>query len=130
LTSLGSSPLKQKVKIEKVLTRPKVTIGGLTGCSEELNHELENIPEEFLEQAEIQIKYAGYIRKERELAEKMMRLDEIIIPVNFDFENIKALSSEAREKLTKIRPKSLGQASRISGVSPADISILMVYMGR
>ncbi|MCB0841087.1 MAG: tRNA uridine-5-carboxymethylaminomethyl(34) synthesis enzyme MnmG, partial [Bacteroidetes bacterium] len=130
LTSLGSSPLKQKVKVEKVLARPNVTISGLTHCSEELNTELKNIPEEYLEQAEIQIKYAGYIKKEKDLAEKMMRLDEIIIPENFEFAKIKALSAEAREKLKKIQPKSLGQASRISGVSPADISILMVYMGR
>ena len=130
LASIGSSPLKQKVKTDKVLSRPKVTIGALVECSQDLNSELENIDNEFLEQAEIQIKYAGYIKKERDLAEKMMRFDEIIIPGNFDFENIKALSSEAREKLKKIQPKSLGQASRISGVSPADISILMVYMGR
>lgn len=130
LSSLSSSPLKQKVKAIKVLTRPKVKLTELAPCSEELNEVIDAMDREAVEQAEIQIKYEGYIKKESELANKMMRLDEISIPINFDFSKIKALSSEAREKLINLKPKSLGQASRISGVSPADVSILMVYMGR
>ena len=76
------------------------------------------------------MKYAGYIRKERELAEKMIRLDDIKLPAGFDYHDIKALSYEGREKLNRSKPASLGQASRISGVTPADISVLMVYIGR
>ncbi|MCL4150404.1 UNVERIFIED_CONTAM: hypothetical protein GTU68_062634 [Idotea baltica] len=128
--SPDSSPLKQKVKAASVLARPHVSIEGLIHNSESLQHGLNELDKEELEQVEIQVKYAGYIQKEQDLAEKMMRLDEITIPNNFDFLKITALSSEAREKLNQMRPSSLGQASRISGVSPADISILMVYMGR
>lgn len=130
LESVGTTPLKQKIKAINVLTRPQVDMGGLIAASGELNEKLSQLDQEYLEQAQIQIKYAGYIQKEQELAQKMMRLDEIQIPGNFDYANIKALSSEAREKLSKIKPQSLGQASRVSGVSPADISVLMVYMGR
>ncbi|MEM7372217.1 MAG: tRNA uridine-5-carboxymethylaminomethyl(34) synthesis enzyme MnmG [Bacteroidota bacterium] len=130
LESVGSSKLKQKVKALSVLTRPKVKISGLVQNSSKLSEELENVSDEFLTQAEIQIKYEGYIRKERALAEKMMRLDEILIPEKFDFRNITSLSAEAREKLTKAQPKNLGQASRISGVSPSDVSVLMIFMGR
>ena len=130
LQSLDSSPLKQKVKAQQVLARPHVTLEGLTDNSKLLKSEIGESQSEHLEQAEIQIKYEGYIRKERELAQKMMRLDEISIPDNFDYFNISALSAEAIEKLSTIKPQSLGQASRISGVSPADISILMIYMGR
>ena len=130
LTSLNSSPLKQKVKASSILARPHVSINGLIQSSEILKSELEELETEELEQIEIQVKYAGYIQKEQDLANKMMRLDEIMIPGNFDFLKINSLSSEAREKLHQAKPSSLGQASRISGVSPADISILMVYMGR
>ena len=130
LQSLNSSPLKQKVKAQQVLARPGVSLKELTENSELLKTEIGGSVVEHLEQAEIQIKYEGYIRKERELAQKMMRLDEISIPDNFNYSNISALSAEAKEKLSRIKPQSLGQASRISGVSPADISVLMVYMGR
>lgn len=130
LETVGSSKLKQKVKALSVLTRPKVKISGLIESSPKLSEELKNVQVEFLDQAEIQIKYEGYIKKERALAEKMMRLDEILIPEQFDFQNLSSLSSEGREKLAKARPKNLGQASRISGVSPSDISVLMVFMGR
>ena len=130
LNSVGSSALKQKVKAASVLSRPKVKLKELSQCSKVLTDGILDMSEEEVEQAEIQIKYEGYIRKEKELAEKIMRLDEIYLPDNFDFGNIKALSAEGREKLSRLRPKSLGQASRISGVSPADISVLMVYIGR
>ena len=130
LVSVGSSPLKQKVKAISVLTRPKVKLGKLSSISKKLSLGISEMETEDIEQAEIQIKYEGYIRKEKELAEKIMRLDEVSLPDNFDFGKIKALSSEGREKLMQMRPKSIGQASRISGVSPADISVLMVYIGR
>ena len=83
-----------------------------------------------MEEAEILIKYEGYVEKEREIAERINKLEEIILYEDFDYHKIKSLSSEAREKLTKIKPRTLGQASRISGVSPSDISVLMVYLGR
>ncbi|MEL6592962.1 MAG: FAD-dependent oxidoreductase, partial [Bacteroidota bacterium] len=130
LQQAGTSPLKQKVKAISLLTRPQVNLAGLTKELESLQEVTASVNEEVFEQAEIQVKYEGYIRKERELAEKMMRLDEIVIPEKFNFNNIQALSAESREKLSNMRPQSLGQASRISGVSPADISVLMIYMGR
>lgn len=130
LDELGTSGLKQKVKAHSVLTRPQVKIDGLIENSLALSQELSEMPDEFLSQVEIQIKYEGYIHKERELAKRMMRLDEIMIPEKFDFSNISSLSSEGREKLDQIKPKNLGQASRISGVSASDISVLMVFMGR
>ncbi len=130
LVSIGSSPLKQKMKAVAILTRPKVSLDALIDHSPELKKASEGVEEEVKSQSEIQVKYSGYIKKEKELAEKMMRLDEINIPEEFDFHRLSSLSSESREKLSKMKPKSLGQASRISGVSPADISVLMVYMGR
>ena len=86
--------------------------------------------EEIIEEAEILVKYENYIQKEMEIANKMSKLDHIILHNDFDYKNLKSLSFEAREKLSKIRPTTIGQASRISGVSPADISILIVYLGR
>lgn len=126
----GSAPLKQKVKAVNVLTRPKINLSVLKAGSEVLNEKLEGVEAEVQEQAEIQIKYAGYIRKEREMAEKMIRLDDIPLPESFNYKGITALSWEGREKLSRSKPRSLGQASRISGVTPADISVLMVFMGR
>lgn len=130
LKSVGSSRLKQKVKAISILSRPQVKLIEMLENVSSLKETLEHENVEILEQAEIQIKYAGYIRKEKELALKMMRMDEVLIPENFNYLKIKALSSEAREKLHNSKPKSLGQASRISGVSPADISVLMIFMGR
>lgn len=130
LESLGSSPLKQKFKAEKVLTRPQVNLQNLIKVSDHLRAEFADLDTDVLEQAEIQAKYAGYIVKERELAEKMMRLDEISIPTSFDFARLTSLSAEGREKLSDMKPSNLGQASRISGVTPADISVLLVFMGR
>lgn len=130
LTSINSAPLRQKMKAAQVITRPHVTLAGLVEHVPELRDVVEKFDSETKEQAEIQLKYAGYIQKEKDLADKMMRLDTIRIPEKFDFSAISSLSSEAREKLEKMKPSSLGQASRISGVSPSDISVLMVFMGR
>ncbi|MEL6671515.1 MAG: tRNA uridine-5-carboxymethylaminomethyl(34) synthesis enzyme MnmG [Bacteroidota bacterium] len=130
LEEIGTSPLKQKVKAATVLARPQVKLQPMLAHEADLQQAMADLDEIALEQVEIRVKYAGYIRKERELAEKMMRLDEISIPDNFSFQDITSISAEAREKLAQVKPNSLGQASRISGVSPADISVLMVYMGR
>lgn len=89
-----------------------------------------NLDSEIIEQAEIQVKYAGYIEKEKNHADKVNRLEDVMIPSNFDFDKIKSISIEARQKLNKIRPTTIAQASRISGVSPSDISVLLIYMGR
>jgi len=92
--------------------------------------EVDNFDQEILEQAEIQVKYAGYIEKEKNNADKINRLENVRIPETFDYDKIKSLSYEAKEKLKKIRPITISQASRISGISPADISVLLIYMGR
>jgi tRNA uridine 5-carboxymethylaminomethyl modification enzyme len=96
----------------------------------ELKNELHNFETEILEQAEIQLKYDTYIEKEKELVLKMSQLENLIIPDSFNYNKLSSLSNEARQKFTKIQPKTLGQASRISGVNPSDIQILMLYMGR
>ncbi|MDB4286123.1 tRNA uridine-5-carboxymethylaminomethyl(34) synthesis enzyme MnmG [bacterium] len=130
LDSLDSSPLKQKVKAASVIIRPKITIEGILNHSDDLKKSISEVSENAKEQAEIQLKYAGYIEKEKNMAEKMMRLDEVLLPDKFDFHKLSSLSAESREKLTKQRPKNLGQASRISGVSASDISVLIVHIGR
>lgn len=130
LEAKGSSPLKQKVKAESVITRPGITMQDIANANAEFAEALKRFDTEIQEQAEIQVKYRGYIKKERDLAEKMVRLDDIQLPPEFDYRKINALSNEGREKLSHAKPSSLGQASRISGITPADISVLMVYMGR
>ncbi len=130
LESLNSSQLTEKSTLYKVLLRPNVTIENLTNNTLEHSEELKSFTEEEKEEAEITIKYAGYIDKEKEMAKKINSLEHITIKESFNFEEIKSLSAESREKLTKIRPATIGQASRISGVSPADISILLVHFGR
>lgn len=134
LENIGSKTLSQKMKIENLLLRPEVGFHGLikhiTSLSiyiEKLNR---NHRDEVLEETEILVKYENYIRKEQEIAEKMLKLEHINLRDNFDYHSLKSLSWEAREKLSKIRPKTIGQASRISGVSPADISVLIVFLGR
>ena len=91
---------------------------------------MENKETEFLEQAEIQVKYERYIEKEKEIVDRMASLENLVIPDTFDYDNVAALSIEALQKFKKIRPVTIGQASRISGVNPSDVQILMVYMGR
>ena len=130
LAIVGQSPLKQKVKAASIITRPKVDLGLLMEANGELKEALMKYMPEVREQAEIQAKYDGYIKKERDLAEKMIRLDDIKLPESFDYHQVNALSYEGREKLNRAKPVSLGQASRISGVTPADISVLMIYIGR
>jgi tRNA uridine 5-carboxymethylaminomethyl modification enzyme len=130
LESKGCSPITQSVKADKILTRPEINLQDLMGIHPEFGAALVGLDKEVLEQAEIQKKYEGYIRKEHDLAEKMIRLDDIRLPETFDYHRVKALSFEGREKLSRSKPNSLGQASRISGVTPSDISVLMVFIGR
>lgn len=123
--------LAEKTKASKLLLRPGTTLSKLIANSELLKDKLSAKATDLeLEQAEIQIKYEVYIEKEKETVKKMANLEEQIIPDSFNYEKIHALSTEARQKLTKIKPRTLGQAGRISGVNPSDIQILMVYMGR
>jgi tRNA uridine 5-carboxymethylaminomethyl modification enzyme len=130
LENIGSAAIAQKQKISQVLLRPNVNLPGMIRVSSKLGEALSGFNEEAIEQVEIQIKYDVYINKEKELVERMSQLDELIIPDNFNYEKIQSLSNEARQKFLKIRPGTLGQASRISGVNPSDVQILMVYMGR
>lgn len=133
LTELGSMPLSQKTKISNLLARPGVSINDLIKTITSFNNYITSLgkgQEEIIEEAEILVKYENYIQKEMEIANKMSKLDHIILHHDFDYKNLKSLSFEAREKLAKIKPTTIGQASRISGVSPADISILIVYLGR
>ena len=129
-----SSPLKQKVKLRDVLSRPQISINALVSLIPSLNHIVTSIPEEIrfnvVEQAEISIKYSGYIEREQMMAEKISKFENLKIPQYFDYHKLNSLSSEAREKLSKIKPSSIGQASRIPGVSPSDIHVLLVYLGR
>jgi tRNA uridine 5-carboxymethylaminomethyl modification enzyme len=114
------------------LLRPQLSIWDLSEGLPELDHFLYSLNEkdsEELEEAEIQIKYENYILKEQEIVEKLSKYEHILLQPDFDYHGLKSLSSEAREKLSKIMPRTLGQASRISGVSPADISVLIVYLG-
>ena len=131
LEKLGSAILKQKVKIKAVLSRPHITLTDLLVC-EELDRYLKvkKCTIEAIEQAEIEIKYSGYLNKEKESAEKLSRLENIKIVKDFKFDKLHSISTEGREKLTAIQPKTIGQASRISGVSPSDINVLLIYLGR
>ena len=131
LVSKSSAPIKQSGKLFKVFSRPNITIDDMckiSSVSEFISSQ--NLDDEIIEQTEIQIKYSGYIEKEKNNADKLTRLEHLKIPNNFDYSNIKSMSYEAREKLNKIQPKTVSQASRVSGVSPSDISVLLVYMGR
>ncbi len=127
-----TSPLKQKTKLASLLLRPQLNIGQLVQNSSILTNYLHKhkLDEDVLEEAEILVKYDGYISKEKEMADKMSRLDDIPLKDEFDYQRLQSLSFEAREKLSKIRPKTIGQASRISGVSPSDINVLAVFIGR
>jgi tRNA uridine 5-carboxymethylaminomethyl modification enzyme len=128
LTELNSSPLSQNVKMFNVLTRPQVNIHHLAKANEDFKNLLTNHDDEVIEQAEIKVKYESYFEKEVEIVSKMKKMEDKEINPNFNYNQLISLSKEAREKLIKIKPRTLGQASRISGVSPADVSILMVHM--
>ena len=133
LISKGSQPIHQRCKIAELLARPFITLpelaANITVLNDAINH-ITTIKEEVIESTEINIKYRGYIERERLSAEKAKRLDEVKIPVNFDYQHIASISTEARQKLTRIQPATIGDAARIPGVSPNDISVLLVLMGR
>jgi tRNA uridine 5-carboxymethylaminomethyl modification enzyme len=128
--SIGSSPIPEKYKAAKLLLRPNVEISDLLQALPRLATALSGFDQESLEQAAIQLKYETYIEKEKELVQRMAQLEDLAIPENFDYNKVHALSNEARQKFNRIRPHTLGQASRISGVNPSDVQILMVFMGR
>lgn len=133
LEKLGTSPLKQGVKLKDLITRPQININNILDSISALRTEIDKIPnrkEEIIEACEIKIKYDGYIKREQLIAEKISRLENIAIKDKFDYETILSLSTEARQKLAKINPETIGHASRIPGVSPNDISILLVLLGR
>ena len=131
LVNKNLSPINQSMKLYKIATRPQLAFNDFLSI-EKLNDFIytNNIDQEIIEQVEIHLKYSGYIEKEKSNADKLNRLENVPIPSNFDYTKVKSLSYEAREKLTKIKPTSISQASRISGVSPSDVSVLLVYMGR
>ena len=130
LESIGSTPLHEGCKIADLILRPQVTIKSLAEALPALKEKTADISDECVESCEIQIKYAGYIKREQNEAAKLQRLEQIRIPDTFDYESVQSLSTEARQKLTRIRPRSIGEAQRIPGVSPNDISVLLVLMGR
>ncbi|KAB5488869.1 tRNA uridine-5-carboxymethylaminomethyl(34) synthesis enzyme MnmG [Flagellimonas hadalis] len=131
LEELDSASVRQSDKLFKVFSRPKVTMDHMLQLDSVSGFVRENdLDTEVLEQAEIEVKYSGYIEKEKNNADKLHRLENVRIPDNFDYSKLKSLSYEAREKLESIRPVTISQASRISGVSPADISVLLVFLGR
>ena len=131
LEKKGSSILKQKVKIKTILSRPHITINDLLVCKELKGYlDKENPSSEAVEQAEIEIKYGGYLNKEKESAAKLNRLENMKIAEDFEFNKLHSISTEGREKLKAIQPKTIGQAARISGVSPSDINVLLIYLGR
>ena len=130
LESIGSTPLHEGCKIADLILRPQVTIKSLAEALPALKEKTADISDECIESCEIQIKYAGYIKREQNEAAKLQRLEQIRIPDTFDYESIQSLSTEARQKLTRIHPRSIGEAQRIPGVSPNDISVLLVLMGR
>jgi tRNA uridine 5-carboxymethylaminomethyl modification enzyme len=133
LTVLGSSPIDQQVKLSSLITRPFVSSDDLKMWCEEFNSVAMEVLLEHpdsLEQAEIVLKYEGYIQREEEMANKLNRLENVKIPEELDYREMKSLSIEAKEKLSKIKPVTIGQASRVSGVSPSDISVLLIHLGR
>ena len=130
LESIGSTAMHEGCKISDLILRPQVSIKALAEVVPELKAKMENISDEIVESCEIQIKYAGYIKREQMEAAKLQRLDQIRIPDTFNFDEVQSLSTEARQKLSRIRPKSIGEAQRIPGVSPNDVSVLLVLMGR
>lgn len=134
LESLGTSPLTASLKVADLLRRPQLNFEVLAGMLPPLKSRIGKIEEarrdEIVEAAEILIKYEGYIRRERELADKTLRLEHVKIPAGYDFGSLRAISTEGRQKLSRIRPGTIGQASRIPGVSPADINILLLMLGR
>jgi tRNA uridine 5-carboxymethylaminomethyl modification enzyme len=131
LEAKDSASIKQQGKLFKIFARPNIDMADMLKLeSVEAYANENNIDEEILEQVEVQIKYAGYIEKEKQNADKLHRLENVKIPKNFDYSKLKSMSYEAREKLGKIQPVTVSQASRVSGVNPSDVSVLLVHMGR
>ncbi|RBA29662.1 tRNA uridine-5-carboxymethylaminomethyl(34) synthesis enzyme MnmG [Flavobacterium tibetense] len=131
LEAKGSSLMSQPDKMFKVFSRPQLDLEDFIKFKKVATYIEENhLDQEIVEQAEIQVKYSGYIEKEKSHADKLTRLEDVIIPENFNFDKIQSISIEAKQKLNKIRPRTIAQASRISGVSPSDVSVLLIYMGR
>jgi tRNA uridine 5-carboxymethylaminomethyl modification enzyme len=130
LETINSASLTERQKASKILLRPSVDIFSLINTSSVLKEKTKNYTSEQLEQAEIQLKYERYIEKEKDIAARLSTMEELLIPESFNYDKISALSNEALQKFKKIKPRTLGQASRISGVNPSDVQILLVYMGR
>ena len=130
LQEQDSAPIVEKQKVAKLLLRPGVSLNNLINAIPHLSDALQSYSDEALLQSEIQTKYERYIEKEEQLVAKVSEMENFIIPDIFNYDSISALSHEALQKFKKIKPRTIGQASRISGVNPSDIQILMVYMGR
>jgi tRNA uridine 5-carboxymethylaminomethyl modification enzyme len=133
LENIGTAPIKQKVKLDTLLLRPQISFNQLIdhiGFLREFTAEIGEGRGEIIEETEILIKYDGYINKEQEIAEKLSKFDDMPLKPDFDYLGLSSLSTEARQKLSRLRPATIGQASRISGISPSDISVLLVFLGR
>jgi len=130
LDNVNSSPLKHAMRAQEILTRPHVTLAAMQGGIPSVHDVVAPHPEHVLEQVEIQVKYEGYIAKEQDMADRLGKLDHLVIPEGLEFERLTSLSYEGRQKLNERRPRTLGEASRISGVSPSDLSVLIIYLGR
>ncbi len=130
LGTIDSAPINQRLKLISILSRPSIDISGLASRLNGLHDYLSTMNSDSIHEAEVLMKYQGYILREKDLAAKFLKLDNIPIDPNFDFDKVKNLSNESREKFSKMRPLNFGQASRISGVSPSDISVLLVHLGR
>ena len=130
LQKLGTAPIKEKTSVSTLLKRPEIDITHIKSFTKSIRHYLDRFDPQVLDQIHIQTKYESYIQKEHQFAEKLESLEDHTIRSDFNYNMVKALSSEAREKLIRVKPRTLGQASRISGVSPADVSVLMVYLGK
>jgi len=128
-----SSPISQKMKFDKIISRPNISVKEVITTSDTITdkvNSLSGLKEEVVEQAEVQIKYEGYIAKEQDVAEKLIRLEGTKIPSDLNYSKLSSLSTESKEKLSNVSPKTIGQASRISGIKPSDINILLIYLGR
>ena len=130
LESVYSSPLERKQKTSQILLRPGIGLNSMVTMVPKLKDAIGEYSSEILEQVEVQVKYDTYIEKEKDLVAKMSQLEDLVIPDNFNYEKLSSLSTEAKQKFMRIKPRTLGQASRISGVNPSDVQILMVFMGR
>lgn len=130
LESIGSSPLKQKMKAQTIILRPGLSIKAMRSHLPKLDEALSQYADESIQVAEVSLKYEGYIKKEQEMVDKMERLESVKLSPNFDYNAVSSLSIESRQKLSVAKPMTIGQASRISGVSPSDISVLLVHVGR